>query len=115
MERFLRNHYRRGSGIQQFLQRVAGMSLIGEVYQEGILLAYGGGRNGKSTYFNALGAVLGDYAGTINIKVLTTDQMNKGASLATLRGKRLVISGEMDPHQSLSISTLKQIASTDDW
>lgn len=99
---------------QQFLQRVAGMSLIGEVYQEGILLAYGGGRNGKSTYFNALGAVLGDYAGTINIKVLTTDQMNKGASLATLRGKRLVISGEMDPHQSLSISTLKQIASTDE-
>lgn len=100
--------------IQQFFQRVAGMSLIGEVYQEGILLAYGGGRNGKSTYFNALGAVLGDYAGNVNIKVLTTDQMNKGASLATLRGKRLVISGEMDPHQSLSISTLKQIASTDE-
>ena len=44
--------------------------------------------------FTALNAVLGDYAGTINIKVLTTDQMNKGASLATLRGKRLVISGE---------------------
>ena len=43
---------------------------------------------------NEYNAVLGDYAGTINIKVLTTDQMNKGASLATLRGKRLVISGE---------------------
>ena len=35
--------------VRGFLQLVAGMSLIGAVYQEGIIIAYGGGRNGKST------------------------------------------------------------------
>lgn len=99
--------------IQGFLQLVAGMSLIGAVYQEGIIIAYGGGRNGKSTYFNALGAVLGDYTGSIDIKVITTDRANKGASLATLRGRRLVITGELEEHQRLSVATLKQLASTD--
>lgn len=96
-----------------FLQLVSGMALIGTVYQEGIVIACGGGRNGKSTFFNALGQVLGDYAGTIDIKTLTTDRGSKGASLATLRGKRLVVTGELEEHQRLSIATLKQVASTD--
>ena len=96
-----------------FLQQVAGMALIGAVYHEGIVVAHGGGRNGKSTFFNALADVLGSYAGTIDAKVLTTDRQNKGAALATLRGKRLVIAGELEEHQRLSTSTLKQLASTD--
>lgn len=99
--------------VRGFLQLVAGMSLIGAVYQEGIIMAYGGGRNGKSTYFNALGAVLGDYTGSIDIKVITTDRANKGAALATLRGRRLVVTGELEEHQRLSVATLKQLASTD--
>ncbi|MBR1566751.1 MAG: hypothetical protein IJ649_08305 [Oscillospiraceae bacterium] len=99
--------------LRGFLQMVAGMALIGKVYHEGIVIAYGGGRNGKSTFFNALQIVLGDYAGTIDIKTLTTDRQNKGAALATLRGKRLVVTGELEEHQRLSVATLKQVASTD--
>lgn len=99
--------------VQGFLQMVSGMALIGTVYQEGIVIACGGGRNGKSTFFNALSLVLKDYAGSIDIKTLTTDRGNKSASLATLRGKRLVVTGELEEHQRLSIATLKQVASTD--
>lgn len=99
--------------VRGFLQLVAGMSLIGAVYQEGIIIAYGGGRNGKSTAFNAIGEALGDYTGSIDIKTITTDRANKGASLATLRGRRLVITGELEEHQRLSVATLKQLASTD--
>lgn len=96
-----------------FLQMVAGMALFGRVYHEGLILAYGGGRNGKSTMFNALSAVLGDYSGTLDISVLTTDRQNRGAALATLRGKRLIISGELEEGKRLSVSTIKQICSTD--
>ena len=96
-----------------FLQMVAGMALFGRVYHEGLILAYGGGRNGKSTIFNALSAVLGDYSGTLDISVLTTDRQNRGAALATLRGKRLIISGELEEGKRLSVSTIKQICSTD--
>lgn len=96
-----------------FLQQVAGMAAIGHVYHEGVIVASGRGRNGKSTFFNALYGVLGTYAGSIDSNVLTTDRQNRGAALATLRGKRLVIAAELEEHQRLSTSTLKKLASTD--
>lgn len=96
-----------------FLQQVAGMASIGHVYHEGIVIANGSGRNGKSTLFNALAGVLGTYAGSIDSNILTTDRQNRGAALATLRGKRLVIAAELEEHQRLSTSTLKKLASTD--
>lgn len=110
---FLRTVTEGDSSQMDFLQQVAGMALFGKVYEEGIVLAYGGGRNGKSTLFNALLSVLGDYAGTLDISVLTTDRQNRGAALATLRGKRLVVAGELEEGKWLSVSTLKQINSTD--
>lgn len=96
-----------------FLQQVAGMAAIGKVFYEGIVTANGGGRNGKSTFFNTIYGVLGTYAGTIDSNVLTTDRQNRGAALATLRGKRMVIAAELEEHQRLSTSTLKKLASTD--
>ena len=89
------------------------MAAIGKVFYEGIVTANGGGRNGKSTFFNTIYGVLGTYAGTIDSNVLTTDRQNRGAALATLRGKRLVIAAELEEHQRLSTSTLKKLASTD--
>ena len=99
--------------LRGFLQLVAGMALHGKVYHEGLILAYGAGRNGKSTFFNALAAVLGDYAGSLDIDVFTTDKQNRGAALATLRGKRLVIAGELEEGKRLSVATVKKITSTD--
>ncbi|MDR0326570.1 MAG: DUF5906 domain-containing protein [Oscillospiraceae bacterium] len=96
-----------------FLQQVAGMSLIGKVYHEGIIIAHGGGRNGKSTFFNAIADTLGSYAGHIAVNTLTTERTNKGATLATLRGKRLILTGELEEHQRLSVAMLKALASTD--
>lgn len=96
-----------------FLQQVAGMAAIGHVYHEGIIVASGSGRNGKSTFFNALYGVLGTYAGSIDSNILTTDRQNRGASLATLRGKRLVIAAELEEYQRFSSATLKKLASTD--
>lgn len=73
----------------------------------------GPGGNGKSTCVNAIGNVFGEYAGSIAIKVLTTERQNSGPALATMRGKRLVVAGELEENQRLSVSTLKQLASTD--
>ena len=101
------------SGVIWFLQQVAGMTLIGRVYHEGIIIAHGGGRNGKSTFFNAYADSLGSYAGHIAVNTLTTDRANKGAALATLRGKRLILTGELEEHQRLSVAMLKALASTD--
>ena len=99
--------------LRGFLQMVVGMSLFGKVYQEGVTFAVGDGKNGKSTFFNAVASVLGDYAGYIDIDVITTKGNNDKASLATLRGKRLVIAGELEEGRRLSAATIKKISSTD--
>lgn len=101
------------SELEGFLQTVIGMSLYGTVYQEGVTFAVGDGKNGKSTFFNAVAAVLGDYAGYIDIDVITTKNGNDKAALATLRGKRLVIAGELEEGRRLSAATIKKISSTD--
>lgn len=100
--------------IKRFLQIVAGMSLIGKVYHEGIILLYGDGMNGKTTYTNALTEVLGTsdtgYAGDLPAQVLTTDRSNKLTMLETIRGKRLVSVSELDRDAQLSESMLKTLA-----
>jgi putative DNA primase/helicase len=96
-----------------FLQQVAGMAAVGKVFEENLIIAIGDGKNGKSAFFNALAIVLNDYAGTIAAEVLTTANRSKGAEMATLKGKRLIIAAETEEGARLSASMLKQIASTD--
>lgn len=101
------------SDLKRYLQEVTGMCAIGKIFQEGIILEVGPGRNGKSSFNNAVSRVMGDYAGSIDSSVLTTDRQNRGPALATLRGKRLVTCGELEEGQRLSVQTLKRLASTD--
>lgn len=103
------------ASLESYLQYVAGMSLIGKVYKEGLILGYGSGSNGKSSFFNALQYALGEYGSSIDVKVLTTQKgKNIGPALATLRGKRLVIAAESDENDRLSLSVIKQVTSRDD-
>ena len=98
---------------QEFLQVKTGSYAFGRIFHEGVDFWIGAGRNGKSTFANAISKVLGDYSGAIDSEVLTTDRQSKGAALATLRGRRFVTCGELEEGQRLSVSTLKKLASTD--
>lgn len=100
-------------GKKQFLQIKAGADLYGKCLYEAMQIDVGGGRNGKSTYENSRAKVLGAYAASIDSKVLTTERQNRGAAFASLRGLRLVLAGELEEGSRLSISTLKQLCSTD--
>ena len=94
-----------------YLQAVAGAIAIGKVYNESLIIAYGDGANGKSTVFNTIYEVLGDYAGKIPAEALTTRAKNAKVDLAELFGKRFILASETEEGQRLSTSMLKQIAS----
>lgn len=100
-------------GLKGFLQQVAGMAAIGKVLTETAIFLIGGGRNGKSTWLNAVAAALGSYSRTMDISVMTTVQQNRGTAFAELKGRRLVYAGELEQGARLSVSTLKQLCSTD--
>lgn len=96
--------------LKHYLRRVAGMAIVGKVYEEGIQMTVGGGRNGKSTFYGALSKVLGDYAGSIKPEVLMVQKYERPFELANLRGRRLVLCGELEEGQRLSTKALKRLA-----
>lgn len=44
--------------LMEYVQLVVGMAAIGKVYQEHLIIAYGGGANGKSTFWNTVSTML---------------------------------------------------------
>lgn len=100
--------------LARYLQQVAGMAAVGKVYEEGIVICYGEGSNGKSTFLNLLARGLGEYAWSISPEILMAQRNGQQVQgVADIRGKRLVISQETEEGRRLSISTVKQLSSTD--
>ena len=82
---------------------------------EALIIAYGDGRNGKSTFWNAISRVLGLYSGNISADTLTVGcRRNIKPEMAEVKGKRLLIAAEMQEGARLNDSTVKQLCSTDD-
>lgn len=102
------------SDLERYLQEVAGMFSVGRVLREKLIIAYGEGGNGKSTLFNLLARVMGDYAGALSAETLTVNsKKNKSPEYAELRGKRIIIAAELEEGMRLDTSTVKKLCSTD--
>jgi putative DNA primase/helicase len=97
--------------VRKHVQKAIGQALTGTVEQQAFYINHGFGMNGKSTFFDILITLLGDYAGTIDIDVLM--ERNKSGSLspelASLKGKRLVVSSENNAGQRLKEGLIKRI------
>ena len=97
-----------------YVQRIVGVAEIGKVMVEALVIAYGDGRNGKSTFWNTIARVLGTYSGNMSADVLTVGATrNVKPELAEAKGKRLLIAAESEEGVRLSTSVVKQLASTD--
>ena len=100
--------------LKSYVQQLSGLAAIGGVFEESLIIAYGEGRNGKSTLFNVIAKVLGSYSGSLSADVLTNScRRNIKPELAELRGKRLVIASELEEGNGLNTAVLKQLCSTD--
>lgn len=99
----------------RYVQDIAGLSAIGKVCVEGLIIAYGEGRNGKSTFWNTLSRVLGTYSGNMSADTLTVGcKRNVKPELAEAKGKRLIIAAELEEGMRLNTSNVKQLRSTDE-
>lgn len=97
-----------------YVQMICGLCLIGKVYTEAMIIAYGDGRNGKSTFWNVIYKVLGSYSGNISADALTVNcKRNVKPEMAELKGKRLIIAAELQEGMRLNTSVVKQLCSTD--
>lgn len=111
----LRTFFCNDSELIEYVQQIVGLAAIGKVYLEAIIIAYGEGRNGKSTFWNTISRVLGTYSGSLSADTLTVGcRRNVKPEMAELKGKRLIIAAELEEGMRLNTSIIKQLCSTDE-
>ena len=113
-DQFLREVMLDNEDMVKFLQRAAGMSLTGVIKDHVLLVLYGTGRNGKSTFLNTLLKILLDYGLKSPANLLIAGNSEQHPTVyASLFGKRMVVVSETDRGQRLSESIVKDITGND--
>lgn len=92
-----------------YLQELAGLTLIGTVLEESATVHVGGGSNGKTTYDETLQHTMGPYATSIPSEWLS--QQPNGFQHARLQGARLVVAEEPDRGFQVHSAGLKRFTS----
>jgi putative DNA primase/helicase len=101
--------------MQDFLQRAVGYSLTGSVSEEVLFFVHGPGASGKSTFLEAIKAVLGDYAKTADFETFVQRNNAGGVrdDVAELAGRRFVVSIEVEEGRKLAQGLVKLVTGGD--
>lgn len=115
-ENFLESIFKTPDGqtdyeVIDFLQRVIGHSLTGDISEQLMFFLFGSGRNGKSTFINTIQNLMGDYGRQTNSETFIKKNNDSSINndIARLVGARFVSAIESEEGQQLSESLVKQI------
>ena len=93
-----------------FLQRALGYSLTGFIQEHAIFFGHGSGANGKSTTFETVAHVLGDYARTAPIELFQYSPNDRHPTeLAMLQGARFLTASETEEGRGWAESKIKTL------
>ena len=100
--------------LQDYLQRVAGYCLTGDVSAHALFFFYGTGGNGKSVFVNTLVGIWKDYAVTFPTEMLMVSNVDRHPTeIARLRGVRLAVGGEIEIGRTWAESKIKALTGGD--
>ncbi len=101
-----------------FLQRLFGYWMTGDISEHYISVFLGGGRNGKGTILETIMDIMGDFASPIESEMLLDQGRSKSSAgpspdTMMLKGKRLVIASETDEGRRVSSARVKWLTGGD--
>lgn len=99
-----------------YLWRVLGYCLTGEVREHVFFMLHGDGLNGKSTFIDVLNALMGDMAQSARFQTfLSKGKINSGANddIAHMVGARVVVALEADEASKLDSALVKNLTGAD--
>ena len=97
-----------------FLQRLSGYSITGEIREHVLAFGYGTGRNGKGTYLAIQAHILGDYHMAAEAETFLASRNERHSTeLARLAGARLVTASEPEDHQRWATARVKKLTGGD--
>ena len=102
----------------KYLQKIAGISLTGDTKEETMFILFGATtRNGKSTFTETIGHLLGDYALTMRPETLAVKQNNDSrqanGDIARLKGVRFVNASEPPKRMIFDVALIKTLLGRD--
>lgn len=113
-KQFLREIFSNDEEMIDFIQRMVGYCLTGDISEQVMFILYGFGKNGKSVFLSTLGELLGDYAGTASFRTFDADKQSENSNdLAMLKGKRFVSMIESAADKRLNEPLIKQVTGGD--
>jgi putative DNA primase/helicase len=112
---FLEKIFEGNNGLISFVQRAVGYSLTGDTSEQCFFMCHGTGSNGKSTLFNVLSDILGDYSRTANMELFSEGRNNQNSAneVAMLQGSRLVTTVETNDGIRLNEAMVKKLTGSD--
>jgi P4 family phage/plasmid primase-like protien len=100
--------------LQDYLQRLAGYSLVGDPLEECLDFFHGKGGNGKGTYLDTLQFIFGEYGTTAATETFLEKKGERHpCDVAKLAGARLVVAQEVDEGQYWDESKIKSMTGRD--
>ena len=98
----------------RYFQQLLGYGLLGDAPEQILPIWYGAGNNGKSTVWNTLHSILGDYATTAPQDLILPARHENSHDRAELFGKRFVMVAEPEENRRLAESQVKMLTGGDE-
>lgn len=116
--KFIASIFDNNGNLIEYIQRLLGYSLIGQALEHVMPVLWGKGRNGKSTLFNCMENILGDYASPIQAETLlnsstTASAASHSSHLFLLKDRRLVWTSEVNDGRYFDASVVKRLTGGD--
>lgn len=114
-EAFLTDVMDRNIEAIRYLQRFIGYTLTGSTVEEVMMILWGTGNNGKTTFRETISELMGDYAMAANagLMVAKRDASAPAPDVVGLKGKRLVTINETAEDDKLAEARVKYLTGTD--
>lgn len=111
---FLGTIFGNDSNLIEYSQRCCGYSMTGLTDEQSMEFAHGLGQNGKSTFFETIMTLMGDYAQKAAISMLLAKKTDGIPNdVARLKGARLVVASEIPSGRRLDESLVKDLTGGD--
>lgn len=117
-DRFLADTFAGDPELTTYMQRLVGVSLVGEVLEQLLPFAYGAGANGKTTMLGTFQRIvgIGDTGYSISAPadmLLASATSGHPTDIARLSGARIVITSELEDGQRFAEARVKQLTGRD--
>lgn len=110
---FLATTFQHDLAMEQYLQRLVGLSTIGEVIEHVLPFFHGGGGNGKTVFLETITTLLGDYATEAPSGFLLAGRDRHETEIANLQGRRLVVASEVNENTRFDEAKMKSLTGGD--